>query len=242
MDRSPDRVAPDADLRPALTRGGIRAAVAAAALAVVWALAFATELLPFFPTIVAGGLLTGLAGVWVRRGTRGWHPGEAARRTFPPLAVRPAHAGLAVAVGVGHLVLGHALFAAGERLLPELTATAAAVYTRAGTLPLWAAILLGGVVTACLEELFWRGAVQPLTTSWLRTHLPRVAGLPFGTVVGTTLAYALFHVATGQLALVAAALLGGLVWGWLLERTGSVGATMIAHAVWTSLMLVFPPV
>jgi membrane protease YdiL (CAAX protease family) len=233
---------PDDATRPALTRGGTRAAVAAALLAVVWAVAFATELLPFFPTIVAGGILTGLAGVWVRQGTRGWHPGEPARRTFPPLAVRPAHAALAVVVGILHLLVGHVLFAAGERLLPELTATATSVYARTETLPLWAAILLGGVLTACLEELFWRGAVQPLTTSWLRTHLPALAGAPFGTVVGTAIAYAAFHLATGQLALIAAALLGGLVWGWLLGRTGSVGATMIAHTTWTSLMLVFPPV
>jgi membrane protease YdiL (CAAX protease family) len=209
---------------------------------VVWALAFATELLPFFPTIVGGGMLTGLAGWWVRRGVRGWHPGEGERRTFPRLSLGPADAVLAVGVGLAHLVAGHLLFAAGERLLPELTATATEVYTRAGSLPLWTAIVLGGLVTAPLEELFWRGAVQPLTTSWLGAKLPWVLPLPGGTVIGTTLVYALFHVATGQLALVAAALLGGLVWGWLLERTGSVGATMIAHATWTSLMLAFPPV
>jgi membrane protease YdiL (CAAX protease family) len=220
----------------------VRATLAAAGLTVVWAIAFATELLPFFPTIVAGGALTGLAGWWVRRGERGWHVGERERRSFPPLAVTPSHAVLAVVVGVAHLVGGHLLFAAGERLLPELTATASEVYTRAGSLPLWAAILLGGVLTASLEELFWRGAVHPLTASWLGTRLPWLTGLPGGTVVGTTVVYALFHVATGQVALVAAALLGGLVWGWLLERTGSVGATMLAHATWTSLMLAFPPV
>jgi membrane protease YdiL (CAAX protease family) len=227
---------------PLLARGGARVAVAATGLAVVWGLAFATRLLPFFPTIVVGGLLTGLAGWWARQGERGWHAGEPARRTFPPLRVTPAQAALAAVVGVGHLLVGHLLFAAGGRLLPELTATASAVYTRAGSLPLWAAILLGGVVTASLEELFWRGAVQPLTTSALRTRWPRLATLPGGTIVGSTLVYALFHVATGQVALVAAALLGGLVWGWLLERTGSVGATMIAHATWTTLMLAFPPV
>jgi membrane protease YdiL (CAAX protease family) len=242
VERPPLADEPDAGAPPALARGGTRAAVAAAVLASVWGVAFATELLPFFPTIVVGGVLTGVAGVWVRRGVRGWHPGEASRRSFPPLAVRPSHAALAVAVGVVHLVVGHLLFAAGELVLPELTATATSVYSRAATLPLWAAILLGGVLTACLEELFWRGAVQPLTTSWLHRTLPRLVALPGGTVVGTTVAYAAFHLATGQLALIAAALLGGLVWGWLLERTGSVGATMIAHATWTSLMLAFPPV
>jgi membrane protease YdiL (CAAX protease family) len=242
VDHRPPASDPSHPPPSALARGGTRAALAAAVLAVVWAIAFATELLPFFPTIVAGGMLTGLAGWWVRRGVRGWHPGESERRTFPRLSLGPADAVLAVGVGVAHLVAGHLLFAAGERLLPELTATATEVYTRAGSLPLWTAIVLGGLVTAPLEELFWRGAVQPLTTSRLGAKLPWVLPLPGGTVIGTTLVYALFHVATGQLALVAAALLGGLVWGWLLERTGSVGATMIAHATWTSLMLAFPPV
>jgi hypothetical protein len=31
------------------------------------------------------------------------------------------------------------------------------------------------------------------------------------------------------------------VWGTLLLVTGSVGATMIAHVLWTGLMVLFPP-
>ena len=223
-------------------RGGARAVTAALLLAVVWGVAFGTRVLPFFPTIVAGGVLTGLAGVWVRRGTRGWHAGEPARRRFPDLRLTSAQAVLATGVGVAHFVVGHLLFAAGEVVLPALTSTAASVYVRAGSLPLWAAIVLGGVITAPLEEVFWRGAVQPLTSSFVEDRLPRVARLPGGPLLGATLVYALVHVATGQVALVAAALLGGLVWGWLLQRTGSVGATMLAHGLWTSLMLAFPPV
>lgn len=227
---------------PLLRRGGGRAVVAAVVLAAVWAVAFATEALPFFPLVAAGGVAAGLAGLWVRGGERGWHPGEAERRRFPAFRVTPAQAVLAVVVGVVHLGVGHALFALGELVLPELTATAASVYQRADTLPLWAAIALGGILTAALEEIFWRGAVQPLTVSMARDRLPRLAAMPFGTVLFSTALYTLFHVATFQLALVAAAALGGLIWGWLLERTGSVGATMIAHATWTSLMLVLPPV
>jgi membrane protease YdiL (CAAX protease family) len=231
---------PHEDVRP-LARGGARAVLAAAVLTVVWSLAFATQLLPFFPTIVAGGVLTGLAGLWVRQGARGWHRGEASRRRFPPFALTPRHALLATVVAVAHLAVGHLLFRMGERLLPALTETAAAVYSRAGGPPLWVAILLGGVVTAPLEEVFWRGAVQPLAVTAVGDRLPRIAALPGGAIVVTALVYALFHAATGQLALVAAALLGGLVWGWLLQRTGSVGATMLAHGLWTALMLVFPP-
>lgn len=226
---------------PALRRGGVRAALSAGVLAVIWGVAFATEVLPFFLTISAGGVLTGLAGVWVRRGTRGWYPGEPERRRFPTYRATPPQVALALAVAVVHLALGHGLFALGGLILPEITATAAEVYSRASAVPLWLAIVLGGLVTAPLEEVFWRGAIQPLTGPLVASRVPWLARLPAGRLLGTTLLYTLFHLATGQLALILAAALGGLVWGWLLDRTGSVGATMIAHGAWTSLMLVVPP-
>lgn len=216
--------------------------VAVVLLALVWGTAFAVEVVPFFTLVVAGGVVTGLVGVWVRRGSRGWHPGEPEPRRFPPYRVTPPQVLLAVAVGVAHLVVGHALFALGRRLLPTLTENAAAVYDRADALPLWAAVLLGGILTGALEEIFWRGAVQPLVVPWVRERVPWTVRVPLGPVVATTAVYALFHVVTLQVALVAAAALGGLVWGWLLERTGSLGAVMVAHATWTSLMLVVPPV
>lgn len=226
---------------PALQRGGVRAAVAAAVLAAVWAVAFVTQVLPFFVTIALGGLLTGLAGMWVRRGILDAHPGDADRRRFPTFRVTPPQVALALAVAVVHLAVGHALFALGSLVLPEITATATAVYARAAVVPLWLAVIVGGLITAPLEEVYWRGAVQPLTGPLLRRRLPRLAHVPAGELLGTTLLYTLFHVATGQLALVFAAALGGLVWGWLLDRTGSVGATMIAHGAWTSLMVLVPP-
>ncbi|MEX1178502.1 MAG: CPBP family intramembrane glutamic endopeptidase [Nitriliruptor sp.] len=226
---------------PALARGGIRAVVAAAILAAIWSAAFLTEILPFFLTTTIGGIVTGLAGLWVRRGVRGWHPGEAERRRFPTYRVSRQHVVLALVVAVIHLGIGHGLFALGSLVLPEITATAAEVYSRAASVPLWLGILLGGFVTAPLEEIFWRGAVQPLTGPLLTARAPWLVRLPIGRLLGTTVLYTLFHVATGQLALIFAAALGGLVWGWLLDRTDSVGATMIAHGAWTALMLVVPP-
>ncbi len=224
------------------TRAAVRAVVAGVALAFVWGLAFATEVLPFFLTVPAGGALTGLAGVWVRRGSRGWHQGEDERRRFPPFAVDVRHVRLALVVAVGHFGIGHALFALGGLILPGLTETAGEVYARASSVPVVLGILLGGLITAPLEEIFWRGAVQPLITSRIGDAGGPLARLPYGNVLGMTLVYTIFHVATGQLALIAAAVLGGLIWGWLLERTGSVGATMIAHGTWTTLMLLVPPV
>jgi membrane protease YdiL (CAAX protease family) len=226
---------------PALERGAIRAGISAALLAVIWGLAFATAVLPFFLTIAVGGVLSGLAGVWVRRGVRGWHPGEEERRRFPSYRVTAPQVGLALVVAVLHLGVGHALFAVGNLVLPDLTSTAADVYTRASSVPLWAAVLLGGLVTAPLEEIFWRGAVQPLTGPLLDARVPLLTNVPFGRLIGMTVLYTAFHLATGQLALIAAAALGGLVWGWLLERTDSLGAWLIAHSAWTVLMLFVPP-
>jgi membrane protease YdiL (CAAX protease family) len=224
-----------------LARGAVRAAISAVVLAVVWALAFAADVFPFFVTVAVGGILSGLFGLWVRRGTRGWHPGEDARREFPRFAVTPGQVGLALVVAVVHLAVGHGLFALGDLILPELTATASEVYRRASTIPLWSAILVGALITGPLEEIFWRGAVQPLTGPLLVARLPWLTSVPFGRLLGTTVLYTAFHLATGQLALIAAAALGGLVWGWLLDRTGSLGATMIAHGAWTTLMFLVPP-
>ncbi len=218
-----------------------RVSVGFVVLAIIWAIAFNVDALPFFTTVTIGGIVTGAVGLWVR---------AASDEPDPTFAVTPAQAGLAVAVAAAHFVVGHALFRLGALLLPELTATAAAVYDRADGVPLWAAVLLGGVMTASLEEIFWRGAFTPMVARRVQARV--VARYPstrrsarflrMSARIGvSTVGYTLFHVATLKLALVAAAALGGLVWGWLLDRTHSVGATIIAHALWTIAMLVLPP-
>jgi len=47
---------------------------------------------------------------------------------------------------------------------------------------------------------------------------------------------------SGLLALVAGALVGGVVWGALAWWTHGVLAALLCHGVWTGLMLVRPPV
>jgi hypothetical protein len=189
-----------------------RTLVSVVVLAVIWAVAFQVSELPFFPLIAAGGIVTGLAGLWVRRAIP---PVSAVGPPWPPgIRLTRRHAALALVVAVLHLGVSHALFAVGSWLLPTLVPTAEEVFGLAGELSLWWALLLGGVVTAPLEEVFWRGAAQPLLTTAVTTRLPRLGALPFAPVVLSAIAYAAFHAVTGQLALVAAALLGGLVWGW----------------------------
>ncbi len=50
-----------------------------------------------------------------------------------------------------------------------------------------------------------------------------------------------FHLPTLQLTLISAAALGGLVWGWLRERTEGMAAPVVAHAIWTGAMVLVPP-
>lgn len=210
-------------------------------LAVVWGVAFNLGDLPFYPLVLAGGAASGLAGLWARRAARPWFAEEPPPP--PTYAMSGGDATLAVLVAIGHFAVGHLLFWLGSQLLPGLTETAVGVYERSGSVAVPVQLLFGALITAPLEEIFWRGAFLPFLRDEIdeRSSLS-AAGVRWATVFGHTALYGLFHVATGQLALVAAALLGGLVWGWLLERTRAVGATMLAHGLWTALMIVVPPV
>lgn len=220
---------------PRRDRQVFRLTVAFAGLAVVWAVAFHTAVMPFFSLVLAGGIATGVAGFWVR--------GAADAEAVPPFGLVARHAVLAVAVGVGHFAVGHGLFWVGELLLPEITASAASVYQRSSELPVWGQVLLGGVLTAGLEEVFWRGAFTPVIADRVRARLPVGSGASGATaVLVSTVGYTAFFVPTLQLALIAAAALGGMVWGALLLVTRSVGAPILAHVVWTSLMILYPPI
>lgn len=216
-------------------RQATRLAVSFVGLSLIWGVAFNATSLPFFPLVVAGGVVTGLVGFWVR---------SAPDEDQPPFTLTPRIAALAVAVALIHFAVGHGLFAIAARLLPSFTETALEVYQRSDSIPVWGQLLLGAVLTAGLEEVFWRGAFTTMVADRVRTRLPQELGdrrRGLVLVVVSTAGYTLFHVATLKVTLVAAAALGGLVWGSLLLRTRSVGATMIAHVLWTGLMILFPP-
>ncbi|MBW3659603.1 MAG: CPBP family intramembrane metalloprotease, partial [Actinobacteria bacterium] len=191
-----------------------RLAIGFVALAATWAIAFNVESLPFFPTVVVGGLVTGAFGLWARAACP---PGS-----LPPFAVTPGQAVFAAGVGVVHVVVSHVVFDIGDSLLPAIGETARGIYERTNETALIPRLILSGLLTAPLEEVYWRGAFQPAVgaaangriTSRRRTLVA---------VAASTLGYTLFHVATLRISLVAAAALGGLVWAWLLERTRTVG-------------------
>jgi membrane protease YdiL (CAAX protease family) len=216
-------------------RQSIRLVIAFVGLSLIWGVAFNATSLPFFPLVVTGGVITGLVGLWVRRAPDEVEPGFALDRRGLVLAVVAA---------LGHFAVGHGLFALAAQVLPAFTATALEVYQRTDSLPVWAQLLLGAGLTAGLEEIFWRGAFTPMVAERVRRRLPGTLGdrrRGVVLVLVSTAGYALFHVATLKLALVAAAALGGLVWGSLLLLTRSVTPPIIAHVLWTALMILFPP-
>ena len=88
------------------------------------------------------------------------------------------------------------------------------------------------ILTSFCEEYFWRAYVQ------------RGLTLSHGSLTGllaTALAYALIHVPTMNSPLIAAALIAGLFWGILYQRTGSLWLVVASHLVWTELIFVFIP-
>lgn len=140
---------------------------------------------------------------------------------------------LAVPAALVHLVLSYLLVPVAVAVVPVLGRQADELVFDARTgLPLPVVALIAAVVVAPLEELFWRGTVQP----GLGLGHSRSAAVALGTAT-----FVGFHLLTLQLPLMAAALLGGLVWGWLYERTGGIAAPAFAHAVWTTAMVLRAP-
>ncbi len=148
----------------------------------------------------------------------------------------PAVSG-AVAVTAG-LAAGLALFGGTrafvwvvERLWPAFRRHAEAIYDQRGGLSLSAAVGAALVVVAG-EELFWRGLAQG--------RLSQAAGRAGG-AVATWAGYCAANAPSGSLPILAAAVVGGAVWGALAFWTRGVLAPLLCHAVWTSCMIAFPP-
>lgn len=133
--------------------------------------------------------------------------------------VRP----VAVGLGLGAVFVVGALVVRGLPYLDDRVA-AVAEYAERGTGPL---VVVVALVTGAAEELFFRG-----------TLYDRIPEQP---VVGTVLVYTLVTGATGNLALVFAAALLGVVVGLERRASGGVLAPMLTHVTWSLVMLLALP-
>jgi hypothetical protein len=137
--------------------------------------------------------------------------------------------GLVYGLGSGLLLYG--LFLVGFTMFkPFLEVDASSVYVFRDELPLAIpAILL--LITSFCEEYFWRSYVQQNFT-----NLYGKTGILF-----TSILYALIHISTFNLSLVAAAFIAGLLWGILYDQLDSFWVVVFSHIVWTELIFVFLP-
>ncbi len=149
------------------------------------------------------------------------------------LSIRLRH----IVIGVGSAVLLYAVFYAGNivltLILPGSHHMVASVYATGRSLPHWAIALLLLFVTSPAEEIYWHRFVQ-------RTLGDRFGRLP--AFFATVSLYTLVHVVTLNPALVLAAFVAGLVWGYIYYREGSIVPTVISHALWATTIFVLLPV
>lgn len=190
--------------------------------AVAWALAW---------RLVASGRLSVWTAVVPVAGVAGIAALATGRLSLWPRVSAPA----AVAAGLGSgavLYLATVAFVLVVRRWPAFDRHVAEVYDQRQGLPLAVTLLLASGVSASGEELFWRGLLQ-----W------RLAGAMGWTAAAAVAwgAYVVVNAADASLPILAGAAVGGAVWGTLALWTHGVGAGLLSHVVWTSLMLALPP-
>jgi uncharacterized protein len=140
------------------------------------------------------------------------------------------------AVGIG-LASGAVLygatvvFMAGAHRIPAVARHTADLYAEEGSRA--ATLAVSVLVSAPGEELLWRGAVLGVLSATLDS-----------TALAAVVAWAGFvavNAISGRIPIVLGAVVGGGVWTALAWWTGGVAAPIACHALWTGLMVLFPP-
>lgn len=123
-------------------------------------------------------------------------------------------------------------------LFPFARGQVDAVYSMKQGLPAWLiAVLLLGLIGPA-EELFWRGYVQRTLETIVGGKYPK--DLAF---LLTGIIYALVHVWSFNFMLIMAALVAGVIWGFIYRlRPGLLPALIVSHAVWDVLVFVILPI
>lgn len=113
-----------------------------------------------------------------------------------------------------------------------------AVYAMKTGLPPYAIALLLLIIIGPAEELFWRGYIQRTLTRFLGGSNPANAAFAI-----TAALYALVHIWSFNFMLIVAALVAGLVWGFIYKLyPKALPALVISHALWDVLVFVLMPI
>ena len=139
---------------------------------------------------------------------------------------------LGVVVGVIMTVGTYGAFDVARTLVPGLSAHVARLYRAAGTEApaialAWAVVILTG------EELLWRGA-------WIDVWTPRLGATV--AAMSSVLAFAITQLGSGSIIVALLACTCGAIWTALRMYTGRVAPGLIAHAIWTPIVIVLFPV
>lgn len=140
-----------------------------------------------------------------------------------------------VLYGVLSAVLLYGFFFVGfqvTRSNPMLSEGVSRVYELRSSVP---SILIGSLLIFPIgpgEEIYWRGLIQRRFTERLGANTGFLAA---------TAAYALVHLPTLNPPLILTAFIGGLVWGYLYKKTGSLIPAVISHVLWDLLIFVIAP-
>ncbi|MBE3589411.1 MAG: CPBP family intramembrane metalloprotease [Firmicutes bacterium] len=197
--------------------------------AALWIVVFAWHPLPFWWLMLPAMAVLGALGAYRR--TR--LPRSASTSQHRPHGT-VADAARDALIGVATAILLYAFFAAGHALLSRLPGFAGGVTTvyRMTRLPKWLMAGLLLFVAGPAESVFWQGYV-------LETGLRRWS--PGAAWAASVVPYALVHCASGNPALVAAALAGGAFWSYLYLRMRRLLPVIVSHAIWDLIMLVILP-
>jgi uncharacterized protein len=135
-------------------------------------------------------------------------------------------------VGVASAILLYLFFWSGyqvARVIPGFVQTISSVYgLRGGASSLEVASLLLFPIGPT-EELYWRGLIQ-------RRLKERFS--PSGALLLTAALYASIHISTLNPSLLAVAFIGGLVWGEIYNRYGSIVPVLVSHVLFDEMIFV----
>ncbi|MDQ0483239.1 CPBP family intramembrane glutamic endopeptidase [Guptibacillus hwajinpoensis] len=81
------------------------------------------------------------------------------------------------------------------------------------------------------EEIYWRGYIQQQFKKYKNGD----------TIIIATLLYAVAHLYSGAPLLIVAALVGGVIWGWIYEKRANFWVPLLSHILFDLLILVFIP-
>jgi membrane protease YdiL (CAAX protease family) len=144
----------------------------------------------------------------------------------------PAATGIGLAAGV--VLYGATVaFMSVARRVPAVTRHTASLYDEGSGRSATAVLAVSVLVSAPGEELLWRGLVLGVLARSMGS-VGLAAMLCWGAFVAV-------NVISGRIPIVLGAVVGGAVWTALAWWTGGVAASIACHAVWTALMILFPP-